>query len=63
MFTNATAALRTPGHAPPAAAGRQADGTAVWTFQQQDFPAQGRVQVRVGATGHVHAGVTQADGR
>ena len=47
----------------PAAAGRQTDYATVWTFEHQDFPAHGRVRVRVGASGYVHAGVTQADGR
>jgi hypothetical protein len=63
VFTAAAAALQAPGRVPPAAAGRQAGVAAVWTFQQQDFPAQGRVRVRVGATGYVHAGLTQAGGR
>ena len=63
VFTAAADALSMPGHAPRAAAGQQASDTAVWTFEYQDFPAQGRLRVRVGATGYVHAGLTRADGR
>ena len=63
VFTAAAGALRALGHEPPAAAGRQVGDATVWTFEHQDFPAHGRIRVRVGASGYVHAGLTQANGR
>ena len=63
MFTAATAALQARGQARPAAAGQPAGDVTVWTFEYQDFPAKGRVRVRVGAAGYVHAGLTRAGGR
>ncbi len=63
VVTMAAGALRASGHASPAAAGRKAGGATVWTFEHQDLPAHGRVRVRIGASGYVHAGLTQADGR
>jgi hypothetical protein len=63
ILTAAADALRASGHAPgPAAPQRIGDAT-VWTFQDQAVPSRGRVRVRVGASGYVHAGVTHADGR
>lgn len=62
MLTAATAALHGTGHVLPAAAGQQAGDAAVWTFTHKHFPAHGRVRVRVGASGYVHAGVAQPRG-
>ncbi len=63
MLTEAAGALRKAGHMPPAAAGQQPGDATVWTFSRKHFPAHGRVRVRVGASGYVHAGVAQPCGR
>ena len=63
VFTTAAGALQLPGHAPPAASGQQVGDATIWTFKHKDFPALGPVRVRVGASGYVHAGLTQANGR
>ncbi len=63
VFTAVADALRASGRAPPPAAAEQIGDATVWTFDQRAFPARGRVRVRVGASGYVHAGITHADGR
>jgi hypothetical protein len=63
VFTAAADALRASGRTPLPAAAEQIGDATVWTFEQNAFPAHGRVRVRVGASGYVHAGVTHADGR
>ena len=64
VFTTATGALQMPGHMPPATDGQQAGAaTTTWTFKHKNFPALGPVRVRVGASGYVHAGLIQANGR
>jgi hypothetical protein len=63
VFAAVAEALRASGRAPPPAAGEQIGDATVWTFEQMAFPAHGRVRVRVGASGYVHAGIAHADGR
>ncbi len=63
VLTAAAGALRASGRVPPPAVPEQAGDAAVWTFERQAFPALGRVRVRVGASGYVHAGRTHAGGR
>jgi hypothetical protein len=63
VFTSAADALRAAGRAPRPAAAEQTGHATVWTFDHQAFPAHGRIRVRVGASGYVHAGVTQPSGR
>jgi Calcineurin-like phosphoesterase len=63
VLMTAAVALHGPGHVSTAAAGQQADDATVWTFNHKHFPVQGRVRIRVGASGYVHAGVAQPRGR
>jgi Calcineurin-like phosphoesterase len=63
VLTTVAAELRVTGCAPPAATGQHPADATVWTFRNKLFPASGRIRVRVGASGYVHAGVTQPGGR
>ncbi len=63
VLTVAAEALRASGRAPGPAALPQIGDATVWTFEDQAVSLRGRVRVRVGASGYVHAGVTHADGR
>ena len=63
ILTAAAEALRACGRAPGPAAPQPIGDATVWTFEDQAVASGGRVRVRVGASGYVHAGVTHADGR
>jgi hypothetical protein len=63
VLAAAAEALRASGRAPSRAAPEQIGDATVWSFEHQAFPARGRVLVRVGASGYVHAGVTWPGGR
>ncbi len=63
VLTAAAGALRASGRAPGPAAPQQTGAATFWTFQDQAISLHGRVRVRVGASGYVHAGVTHPDGR
>jgi hypothetical protein len=59
-----TAAMRDSGRSVVPASGTSEVGdTTEWTFEQARFPRHGRVHVRVGGSGFVHAGVEGTDGR
>jgi hypothetical protein len=63
ILTAAAEALRACGRAPGPAAAQAIGDATIWTFEDQAVASHVRVRVRVGASGYVHAGVTQADGR
>ena len=63
LIRAASAALRESGRPASPISDEKESHDPVWTFEHKAFPAQGRFRVRVGGSGYVHAGVTQADGR
>ena len=63
ILTAAAEALRACGHTPGPAAAQPIGDTTIWSFEDPAVASRGRVRVRVGAGGYVHAGVTHADGR
>jgi hypothetical protein len=63
LITIAAAALKESGRARPPESPPDVGDTALWTFGQKHFPMGRRLRVRVDASGYVHAGVVQADGR
>jgi hypothetical protein len=58
----ATNAMKESGRATLPPSGPGIGDTALWTFEQQQFPPGRRLRVRVGGSGFVHAGVRGADG-
>jgi len=58
----ASAALHESGRAKVPESPPDVGDTLLWTFERKYFPRHGRLRVRVGASGFVHAGVARADG-
>ena len=62
LIVTAGARLKISGRARLAESSADVGDTVLWTFERKDFPADGRLRVRVSASGYVHAGVAGADG-
>jgi hypothetical protein len=62
LIIAASAALKESGRAKVPESPPDVGDTVLWTFERKHFPPDGRVRVRVGASGYVHAGVACADG-